>query len=145
MEFPFVLAASNSAIRLTLGQARDSLLARHLNAEEWGRLETVLAEALNNIVEHACRDLDDRRIALSIRVTSHRIIAQLRDDGHPLPESHLPEGVCPTLTGMPEDLPEGGFGWFLIRTLCDRVAYARVDDTNCLTLYLSRPTAGEAE
>ena len=34
-------------------------------------------------------------------------------------------------------LPEGGFGWFLIRTLTKSLNYIRQNDENCLTLVFS--------
>jgi serine/threonine-protein kinase RsbW len=35
-----------------------------------------------------------------------------------------------------DDLPEGGFGWYLIRTLARDVRYDRNGVTNCLTFWL---------
>ena len=36
-----------------------------------------------------------------------------------------------------EDLPEGGFGWFLIQDLAKDVLYARVENENRLSLRLA--------
>jgi serine/threonine-protein kinase RsbW len=35
------------------------------------------------------------------------------------------------------DLPEGGFGWFMIGNLCKEISFVRENDRNKLTLILS--------
>ena len=32
-----------------------------------------------------------------------------------------------------QDMPEGGFGWFMIHTLADSINYERIDDENRFT------------
>ena len=53
------------------------------------------------------------------------------DQGLPMPDEHLPKGeLAPLIDG--EDLPEGGFGWFLIRTLTLDLEYERDGSFNKL-------------
>jgi serine/threonine-protein kinase RsbW len=32
------------------------------------------------------------------------------------------------------DLPEGGFGWFMIHSLCKEISFEREHNRNCLTM-----------
>ena len=96
--------------------------------------QIALAEAINNIVEHAYRGLETGAIALRIEVTDARLNVRVRDWGHPLPNRRLPKGQSPD----PKRFPEGGYGWFLIRTLADDCSYDRNAGANelCLTWWL---------
>ena len=58
----------------------------------------------------------------------------------PLPGLRLPEGTAPPAVTPRESLPEGGFGWFLIRALTERLDYARADGENRLTLHFGPGT-----
>lgn len=99
-----------------------------------GTVEIVLAEALNNIVEHAYRDGAG---AFSLRGRWYRgtLCLELRDEGRPLPDHRLPEGrpLDPAGDGDP---PEGGFGWFLIRSLTIGLRYRRTAAGNSLVILL---------
>lgn len=63
----------------------------------------------------------------------------LVDQGAPMPGGTLPEGSQAGRTGLAlADLPEGGFGWHLIRSLTRDLAYTRVAGTNRLSFLLPR-------
>lgn len=99
-----------------------------------GAAELVLAEALNNVVEHAYA-----RFEGSIRIMMTRKEGDLRvvieDDGLELPGYSMPEGklIEPLET---EELAEGGYGWFLIRRLTKNLAYRRLGGCNRLSFLL---------
>jgi anti-sigma regulatory factor (Ser/Thr protein kinase) len=58
------------------------------------------------------------------------------DDGHPFNPLELPEPN----THLPvEDRPIGGLGIHLLKKMSDRMAYARTDGKNRLTLRKSLP------
>jgi len=59
------------------------------------------------------------------------------DQGNPLPDEKLPAGAQVDVSGPVNTLPEGGFGWFLIRTLSDRLEYRRVASENHLSIWFS--------
>lgn len=96
--------------------------------------ELVVAEVLNNIVEHAYQDRAGGRIILTLRFKADRLTVDFTDFGQPMPSGALPTGAPADLDVSPEDLPEGGFGWFLIRSLSDDLAYVREDNSNRLSL-----------
>lgn len=120
------------AVRQGLKSLFESLLLRRLDDTDRGKAEIVLAEALNNIVEHAYAD-GTGEIELTICLNRRGLNCRIIDHGAPMPGGAMPGGV---LTA-PEDFPEGGFGWHLIRTLSEDLRYARVAGRNQLTFRLA--------
>jgi serine/threonine-protein kinase RsbW len=96
--------------------------------------EIVLAEVLNNVAEHAYAG-QVGSIEVTIRVQDGSIACLIVDHGQCMPDDRLPAGLVPVL-GPTADLPEGGFGWHLIRTLTDDLDYRRIDDRNELRFSL---------
>ena len=94
-----------------------------------GDAEIVIAEVLNNVVEHAYAD-GPGEIALAIRADAGGLVCMVADHGAPLPDHRLPRPGLPQASGC--DLPEGGFGWFLILSLAQDVHYVRMPGTNLL-------------
>ncbi|MEX0350906.1 MAG: ATP-binding protein [Paracoccaceae bacterium] len=100
-------------------------------------IRIALTEALNNIVEHAYSPRAPGRIRVSIYAASKVVEIGLSDFGTPLPLRNLSARTLPPPD--PQDLPEGGFGWHLIRTLADQIAYERREGCNHLSLRFNLP------
>lgn len=89
------------------------------------RAEIVLAEVLNNISEHGYvgRDGVPAPIALRCRMSVRGLHVMVVDQGWPVPADRCLAGGLPPVSLAAQDmdsLPEGGFGWCLIRELtCD--------------------------
>lgn len=96
--------------------------------------ELVVAEVLNNIVEHAYQDQAGGLILLNLKFSTHGIKAQFTDYGLPMPGGTPPDGVPANLDVERDDLPEGGFGWFLIHSMTEDLVYRKAEDGNLLTL-----------
>ncbi len=127
-----VIPSDPFAVRHGLKSLFQSLLLQKLDEANRGKAEIVLAEALNNIVEHAYAD-GKGEIELTICLNRQGLNCKIVDHGAPMPDGALPSGVL----GSPDDLPEGGFGWHLIRTLSEDLSYARVAGQNQLTFRLT--------
>lgn len=128
------IQGDNLAVRDGLCQlmAMDPLAG--LSEDVRGNVEIVLAEALNNVVEHAYRD-GPGPIRVCIDHLAPVLKVSVYDQGLPMPDGQLPKGeMAPLLAG--DDLAEGGFGWFLIRTLTLDLAYERSGATNHLRFAL---------
>ena len=139
--FHRAFASGEMAVRDAL-IAMDTQMRHHdLPDEIIGDMNVVLAEALNNVVEHAHADRDDGRIELTIFVRPCCVRCLIFDDGGPMPGLELPAGMLPTSDTSFEDLPEGGFGWFLIRNMTADLAYERLEDGNRLQFHLPLPAA----
>ncbi len=121
-------------VRNVLIAARKAWRADGLNDDHCGMAEQVIAEALNNVVEHAQAERPGGKIVLETRRNADALECRIMDDGAPMPDDQLPKGELADVSATPlDDLPEGGFGWFLIRTLTCGLNYRRVGDWNHLS------------
>ncbi len=135
-------AATSSDVRSSMILVRKMLAVMDLCDDDIGRVELVLAEALNNVVEHACADRADHLVLLDLSHETGRLNCRICDPGTPMPGASPPSGHKADPSALREDLPEGGFGWMLIRELADVVKYQRVGDEN--HLFLSIPISGDS-
>jgi len=138
-EFSLHATASQMSVRDLLADTRARLRVHGLPEAMCGTVEMVLAEALNNIVEHAYAGGEAGEIGLYTVLGSSGLTCTLSDQGAALPAQHLPAGRLPDTGAGPEALPEGGFGWFLIRSLTHDVQYLREQGINHLTLRFDIP------
>ncbi|WP_456387436.1 ATP-binding protein [Profundibacter sp.] len=133
-------------MRKTLVDTIAALRFLDFSSEEYGTIEMVLAEIMNNIVEHAYANDPDGMIELEILPANNGLKCILRDDGQPMPDGNVPMGCLPSQNVGPDfavdDLPEGGFGWFLIRDLTRDLQYTRADGKNVLTFRIATGPQG---
>lgn len=128
--FPATEIGTRTGIARIMGNLDDALLCPEQNSD----IEIALTEALNNVVEHAYAGMPTGEIRVAGRRAHGTLSVTIRDAGHALPGDALPEGRV-VETDMPRmDLPEGGFGWFLIHQLARDVSYMRRNDENILSL-----------
>lgn len=143
--FRITVTSGKLAVREALTAFIGKLEPLDLDIEEVGTIELILAEVLNNIVEHAYPsgspegpiDIDCSQIATGLSV-------QIRDRGAPMPERQLPIGIMNAVDVGLDDMPEGGFGWFLIRHLAKDVTYTRENEENLLSMRLAIGVAPQA-
>lgn len=111
-------------------------------ADAVGRLELVLAEVLNNIVEHgigreaaahAGGVARTRAVHLLVRLEDQHLRCVITDTGVLLPRECLAPRSLPT---SEPHLPEGGYGWYLIQDLVSDLSYSRSEGRNCLAFTL---------
>ncbi|MEM7213451.1 MAG: ATP-binding protein, partial [Pseudomonadota bacterium] len=89
------------------------------NSDSIDTLRLCIAEALNNIVEHAYEGAEGRPIFADVRFKSDSYEVMLIDEGKPMPGGKVPSGEMDFDGEGLDDLPEGGFGWMLIHTQMD--------------------------
>jgi serine/threonine-protein kinase RsbW len=128
-----VIPAEAMAVRAALRSLFGTLMVQRLSADARGTAEVVLAEALNNIVEHAYA-ADSGDIEITLEPAPGGLACRIVDRGRPMPDGQLPRGLLPPPD--PEDPPEGGFGWHLIRTLSQDLQYSRAEGRNHLSFRL---------
>lgn len=106
-----------------------------LGTEDTATVELVLAEALNNVVEHALANVP---MQTTIEIRGEYSAAGLHltviDHGAPMPDGIAPVAKAPNIDVEMQNIPEGGFGWFLIHTLATEVRYTRIGTANHLSL-----------
>lgn len=136
--FTIHLECSALAVRDALASVLHALQPLDLTAQETGAVEVVLAEVLNNIVEHGDPpDIDRCEIEIACAHMKDGLCIEITDGGSELPDSKVPSGCAPPIDVDVANLPEGGFGWFLIHTLTREVRYERGNGTNHLFLKLA--------
>jgi serine/threonine-protein kinase RsbW len=136
--FEVSIMSSELAVREALTKFLDAIRPLKLAKAETGMIELVLAEVLNNIVEHAYRDAQaSGPIAIHCAQQRDGLMIRIRDEGARMPDGQLPFGTLKPIDVDLEEMPEGGFGWFLIQHLAKDVSYARVDGENHLRMRLA--------
>ncbi|NBC97051.1 MAG: ATP-binding protein [Deinococcus-Thermus bacterium] len=146
-EFPTLterLPSTPLAVRDSLGAVCRAVARLGLSPDDAALLELVLAEILNNIVEHAYDGEPTGWIVVEIDVGGRWIACRVLDGGRRMPNGQLPAPKQSDLTGPVDSLPEGGFGWNLIHSLTRTLAYAREESVNCLSFVLDRTEGGGA-
>lgn len=126
-----VLQSDARSVRTALRELFVAAPMRHLPEAERDTAEIVLAEVLNNIGEHAYA-MSGGEIEVTIRHGADGLACTVIDRGVRMPGATLPRGEMPPLA----DLPEGGFGWHLIRVLARDLTYRREADRNELRFRL---------
>lgn len=114
-----------------------------------GDVLTAFNEAFNNVVIHAYKG-GGGNVQLELAVDDSELVIRLLDSGRPfrLEDIGTPAFVEGDDLAL-EDLPEGGMGVYLMRTVMDDVCYVAASsagDRNCLTMTkrLNPPTGKQA-
>jgi serine/threonine-protein kinase RsbW len=126
--------ATIETVRGILADLRTKMAVIGLSEAQCVLVELALAEVLNNIVEHAYAPSCAGHLRLRAWQIDHRLRVEVHDEGAPMPGLRLPDARLPCASGPLQSLPEGGFGWFLIHELCDRLTYTRIGNRNQLLL-----------
>tara|TARA_R110000737_G_scaffold306998_1_gene314827 strand:- start:149 stop:640 length:492 start_codon:yes stop_codon:yes gene_type:complete len=129
--------STSLSVRRALETVISSLAALSLEPEELGTVELVLAEALNNVVEHAYGEGERGWISLECAQRPDGLHFTILDEGKPMPDGIAPMGLRVPLPEELDALPEGGFGWFLIQDLSHDVQYFRTGDVNRLSFRIN--------
>jgi serine/threonine-protein kinase RsbW len=98
-----------------------------------GELELVMAEALNNVVEHGYLYSEDGEIDILVTLTNEFMTIKITDSGRKF-DGPPPFKEMDVESFNFEELPEGGFGWNLIHSMTDEVEFEFADQQNRLTL-----------
>lgn len=126
-----VFPATAKSVRHSLRSVVEHVDTMAIPPKTVAAVEIVLAEVLNNVVEHAYGG-GNGVIELSLERLPDALCFEVIDDGGPMPGFKLPPGLPVDLEKPQDEIPEGGFGWLLIRELTDHLAYERFADRNQL-------------
>jgi serine/threonine-protein kinase RsbW len=140
--FTLRVLARNRSIRDALAEVRARLAGMNILEEELTTVEVVLAEVMNNVAEHAYAWRRDGEMVLGLRSTSEGLLISVTDDGLPMPDAELPFGERLDPTVPLDDMPEGGFGWLIIRQLARDVSYVRQQGVNQLSFRIALRRTG---
>lgn len=120
----------------TIEQLEAWLLDLQVEQDTVGNACLVVAEALNNVVEHAYKFAPRGKIKTHFEWTGSCLTVDVLDWGVPF------DGPPPVLpNNSPENdfdnLPEGGFGWFLIHSIAKSVCFSNTNGCNHLKIEIS--------
>jgi serine/threonine-protein kinase RsbW len=156
-------AATRDAVRGALIAVDRALDAAGFGRELRDRTQIALAEACNNIVEHAYGAADDGAgygagngagngrggtaadavITLDVAADRGGLQVTLRDRGGAMPGGRVPVPDLPAVDpGDPLGLPEGGFGWPLLRGMARALSLSRQNGQNTLRFRLPMSETG---
>lgn len=107
--------------------------------------EIVLAEVMNNIAEHSYQGTNLGTMSISVLCTDDIISLETRDFGMPMPGLSPPDPDLKDPIEQIHDLPEGGFGWFFIRTLSSHMEYRRIGTQNIFCAQIPTRPLEDAE
>lgn len=107
------------------GSSEEIRVDGDLSDEFTSQLVSAFSEAFNNLVIHGYRRAPGKRIDIEARLVSSAIELDMVDEGQPFDPSGYQK--------LPDSLPEGGMGLFIIRSFVDEVRYVG-GPPNTLTL-----------
>lgn len=132
--FSVNFTATQTEARARVRDVSDRLRRGGLAPDRAGEVEIALAEAVNNVVEHAYAGATPGPVRVRCSMRNRRLDIRICDTGQPLPDGRLPAGCAADVSKSRADLPEGGFGWFLIRAFATDIRYDRCCGCNHLSL-----------
>ncbi len=135
-QFEIVFPGDQLALRRALKKAMQFLHGLSIPAEACGLVEIVLAEAVNNVIEHAYAGASHGVVEFRMQHLGGALRFVILDDGLPMPDGVAPAARIPKIDSPRGDLPEGGFGWHIIRELTRDLSYSRIGNRNRLEFWM---------
>lgn len=138
-DIPFSLSfpSTSRAVRCALAETCARLSDGANGTDTVGQVEIVLAEVLNNVVEHALRHEEEGEILLSVSRDGDGWRFDICDDGVAMPGGIVPHPPLPETNRPLQDLPEGGFGWAIVNMLASDLSYRRKAGRNHLSFVIA--------
>jgi len=137
LSFQLNLTATELQVRDALQSVKQYTTAWDLSEDACSSVEIVLAEALNNVVEHAYAGIPDGIITIDCDFDGEEMSIVISDQGHPVPEAVFMSQHSRLHAVDTTELPEGGFGWGLIHELTHKLKVSRIGKTTLLSLTIN--------
>ncbi len=90
-------------------------------------LGLVVEELVTNVVNHAYRGTGGGPVRIRVEAAGGTISGEVRDDGPPFDPT---TASAPDTSAALDDRPIGGLGVHIVKTLVERLDYAREGDSN---------------
>jgi serine/threonine-protein kinase RsbW len=134
-QLAFSIAADVSELAPAATRLRAFLEQNRVSADAIFAFETVLEEIATNAIKYGCAALRSGRICLTATAAADRTELVIEDEGKAFDPTKAPE---PSVNRPLEDMPIGGLGIHLIRSMTDGFEYQRVNQCNRVTVWLKR-------
>lgn len=122
------------ATRATLAALMAQMQVLGVGHADRANAELILAEALNNVNEHAYAS-QPGPVHLIVHIRHNGLACLVCDQGAPMPCGQAPDPPLPPME-PPDMIAEGGFGWHIIRCLSTDLHYLRSDGWNRLSFFV---------
>lgn len=143
-DISYKFTSGTAQVRQTLDQTLTDVRDANIDPTLCDVSQIILGEVLNNVVEHAYGFEEGHSIELSIWLRTDGLWCEVLDNGLPMPNGVPPAGVRTDVDpDQRGDLPEGGFGWAMVRELTENIQYFRANDTNQLLFLIPTPAADQ--
>ena len=121
-------------------ESADRFLADQRVEEEASfTVRLALEEIVTNIIKYAYQDSAAHQIAIDLRLSPGRVVLRVSDDGREFDPLAAP---APDLDLPVEDKELGGVGIHLLKTMAERLEYARVGGKNVVSATIRREPKG---
>ena len=113
-------------------------LSLNLNDSESYDIELSTVEAINNCIEHAYQNNNNKKIEVVLSIYKSKIVIDVSDYGNyndffnPVKHDFSPENI--------DSLPDGGFGIAIIFEIMSDIKYQRKKNKNTLSMTKYFPT-----
>jgi serine phosphatase RsbU (regulator of sigma subunit)/anti-sigma regulatory factor (Ser/Thr protein kinase) len=121
--------------RLVMAQISETVAPFQLSRKKLERLQTAVAEATLNAMEHGNRYQSDLPVHIQVLVSSTDLVVRVKDQGQNLP---IPEPEKPDIEAKLAELQTPrGWGLFLMKNLVDDMHISNDDTYNTIELIIS--------
>lgn len=131
-EFEIQFISDSFAVRDALIKSKKAWIRWNMPLDLVDTAVQVLAEVLNNVVEHAHSLRPDGAVIVKSLQVADSLRIEVLDNGAPMPDGVLAPTTIWQQDVCLDDLPEGGFGWFMIQSMAQDLHYERQGDWNRL-------------
>ena len=127
------LANSQTLVPDLLAEIREWMIKVGVGNDKNTDVQIVLAEALNNVIEHGFTHERTGTIEIDIEVSGDTTVVRLTDNGKAFTPPKATKSPMQNSCDI-DNLPEGGFGWFLIKKIVSSYEFHRFSNKNLLVL-----------
>lgn len=112
-----------------------------LPEETAGDVQLCITEWLSNVIRHGCHNNPGHDIHLSLALDGEKVVIEIIDTGKKLPPGLLEKAALQEVSGHDiMELPEHGWGLYIIKSNMDEVNYRSEARRNILSVTKFYPT-----
>lgn len=98
-------------------------------------VQLCVAEGINNVIKHSYENQAGHQVVVTVSLRKEMIIIEISNDGSAMDPQLLKIVTAPSTDNLPlEQLPEGGWGLYIIKTKMDEVTYQDDGQTHVLRM-----------
>jgi serine phosphatase RsbU (regulator of sigma subunit)/anti-sigma regulatory factor (Ser/Thr protein kinase) len=141
VEGEFAIASEPGSERRAAEQVLEVIAPLNLPVERRERLETAVAEATMNAMEHGNNFDPEKKVEIGVFADEHQVTISITDHGG---SSYIPKTTQPNLEAkLDGEQPTRGWGMFLIKNMVDEMNIIQTENSHTIELLLRYGENGE--